>query len=201
MSPVRWISRSSSRLGADVLFRRCGAQRVVQVAEPLEHPCFAAAILHVAKAGEERVAGRDIGGERRPDEFELRLAIGILDPCRLRLEDLAPVRHLAQRELQRERDEVGLGERQPGHRLGHFPDPFEPADRVARERDVAQRVEPGGFRALRSRRRRARASACARAPALHAGDRRRSGISRTAAACSRACAGRTARRARAEARP
>ena len=38
------------------------------------------------KLVEERVARRDLGGERRPDELELRLAIGILDARRLLLE-------------------------------------------------------------------------------------------------------------------
>ncbi len=56
MSPVRWISRSSTQARLDVLLRRRGAQRVMQVAQPLEHPRLAAAVGDVGERREPRVA-------------------------------------------------------------------------------------------------------------------------------------------------
>src|SRR5688500_20249717 len=91
---------------AEVLLGGGRAERWMEVADRLQDPRLAAAVPDVGQAGEERVAGGRIGGECRPHELELRLAIRVLNALRLIVEDLLPVAPLAQRELQGQRDEV-----------------------------------------------------------------------------------------------
>ena len=59
---------------------------------------------------------------------------------------------LPHRQFERQRDVVGLGQRQARHVFGLSPHPFEPRERRLGLRDVAQRREPGRLQA-RGRRR------------------------------------------------
>ncbi len=87
------------------------AQRMMQVGQPLEHPRLAAAIRRIAQAGEERVACRLVGRERRPHERESCLTIRILNPPELLVENCLPPRHGPDGQLLCELDVVRLGKR------------------------------------------------------------------------------------------
>ena len=83
MSPVRWISRSSSRLGRDVLLGARRPQRMVQVARALRAPTARAAdCSHPSSSRRTRPCVR-VRRRAPADEGEPRLAIGVLRPCGL----------------------------------------------------------------------------------------------------------------------
>ena len=178
MSPVFWISHSSSRLGVTYFADALRAQRVVQVVQSLEHPRLAAAIVHVGERREPALALGGVGGERRHHEREAGLAIGVLDPLLLRREDVAPAFDLAHRQFQRQRRVVGFGERQPVNRHAASPRRVRSHAQCGRgQRDVAERAEPRRFLTRRLRRGQSRlqqrSRVRARAPGARAGARKR----------------------------
>ena len=96
--------------GTDVLDGRCGPQRVVQIAEAVEHPRLVTPVRHVGERREEPIALGRIRRQRRGDELQSRLPIRIRRSVDLLLEDGCPrAGHVADGKRLRERDEVGLG--------------------------------------------------------------------------------------------
>ena len=126
-----------------------GPQRVIQVLQAVLHPHLAAAVLQHAEALERPLALGWIRRERRHHEREPVPAIRVLRPRELRVEDLLPARHFAHRELHRERDLVGLGQREAGHAFLAAPHPLQPRHAVGRDDGVAIGVEPRRLLALR----------------------------------------------------
>src|SRR5690606_25290029 len=117
----------------------------------LEHPRLAAPVLEALEPLERGFTLRRIGRQRRHHEREPRLAIGILRARVLRFEDRAPAGHLPYRQLERERDLVGLRQREAGNPFFTAPDALEPCDAGGRLHGVAIGVEPRRLLALRPR--------------------------------------------------
>ena len=126
---------------------------MVQVAQPFEHPRLAPPVVR-RRPGRRRTRRARAGSADSAGLTNAKRALrsGFFVRVELLIEDRRPRRHLADRELQRQRDVVGLGERQPGHRLVLLPDPLEPLDGRRRQRGVAQRGEPRRLQARRRRR-------------------------------------------------
>ena len=172
--------------------------------EAVEHPRLAPPVGRRPSAtAKKRSRSAGVGRERRHDEREARLAIGVLDARELR-------RRGSSRQPGTSRtarssasaDVVGLGERQPGDRLGLAPRPrvshvdasaaSSPSLRSAPNHAafrlvVVARVEPGAQQLLERRRARAGPLGRRQEPPVRAARR------------SRACAARSARRFRAAA--
>jgi hypothetical protein len=88
---------------------------MMQIAEALEHPRFAAAVAHVGERLKPALPLGRVGRQCRHHELEARLAVGVFDARQLRAEKLAPRRDLAHGQLESEGDVVSLGERQARH--------------------------------------------------------------------------------------
>src|SRR5262245_49334589 len=116
----------------DVTFRRRGPQRVMEVADAVEHPRLATAVGDVFQCLEKAPALGRIVRERRNDELQAGLSIWIFRPLDLLCENLPPARNGAHRELLRERDVIVLGQLQTRDRFALPPDPLEPRQRRTR---------------------------------------------------------------------
>src|SRR5437588_9393591 len=88
----------------DMFDRRGRPQRMMQIAQTLEHPGFMAPIRDICERREPRVALGGIRRERRTYERELRLAIRILRPLVLPIENGRRPADVPDRELLREPD-------------------------------------------------------------------------------------------------
>ena len=125
---------------------------MVQVGEPVEHPGLAPPVGDVLQRVNQRSRTAGVGRQRRHDELEARLAVGVVDASELVVEDVAPAGHLAHREVERQRRVVGFGQRQPGTGSGCLPHAPQPREgRRVVSAYVAQRAEPRRLLAGRRR--------------------------------------------------
>ncbi len=151
MSPVRWISGSSSRLGATNRSACASRSRVIQVMRQFEDPRLAAPVLDLPQALERLRPDSGVRGESRHHEFEALSSVGILRAVALRRQDLLPVRNFPHGQLQRHGDFVCLRERKAVDLLLPPPHSLKPREAIGRQHHISERVEPSRFLAGRPR--------------------------------------------------
>ena len=129
-----------------------GAQRMIQVADGVEHPRLVRSVLHVFQAVEERVADRRVARERRHDEREARLAVGVREARRAAACEHAVARLRTSRTARSSARSASStsDSGRPSICRVVSPDLLEPRDASAGvSRDAAKGREPGGLLAGR----------------------------------------------------